>query len=194
MLAFKITMIREPPFVKTLVKEMDSRPVKLPNSIESFMDKYLEMKSQTAQIDVPNFHNLHFSDLITRPLTSLYALEQLGPLNNFDDGKLVIHVIGSTDFELATQTPWSFISMWLRHFLKSLKVVSIGPELTLTEMAYNFGTGIRFPLNEDKSFRAESSATRYDGYLRDNDSVKPNIIIGFNLDLHEREYGIATCT
>lgn len=194
-LAFKITMIGEPPFVKTLMKEeITKRTVKLPNSIESFMDKYLEMKGQTPQIDVPNFHKLHVSDLITRPLTLLYALEQLGSLNNFDDGKLVIHVIGSTDFELATQTPWSFISIWLRHSLKSLKVVFIGPELTLTKMAYNFGTGIRFPLNSEKSFRAESSATRYDEYLRDKGFVKPNIIIGFNLDLHESEYGIATCS
>lgn len=81
-LALKILMTGEQPILEVSEKFCIRNSNKtLPTPIEGFIDSYLSVKKETSEVTkklkIPNFPEILISDLLTRPLAFLYALEKL---------------------------------------------------------------------------------------------------------------------
>ena len=134
------------------------------------------------------YQDMLTSSFLTGTLTLLHAINKL----DFKiDSSMIIHIIGANILDVTAENTWKMFFYWLRR-LKTLKVVFIGPGIPNcpeTEVDTSDYGSI-----EVKNFKAESHALRYDEYFKSKSFIKPNIILGCNLDIHESELGISECT
>ncbi|XP_033215256.1 uncharacterized protein LOC117171759 [Belonocnema kinseyi] len=195
-LAFKLTVNKER-ISKVLVKALPTEgSINLPSSMEDFMDSQLKLKEQAfvfygcKSCNVANSQRILLSDCLTRPLTLLWALKKL----DYKTGSsMIVHVVGATNWEISAQEYWKIILHWLQN-LKTLKIVFIGPEIF--HLPSDLESALEFPNYSlaGKSFKVESHALRYEEYFQSEFFVQPNIVVGFNLDIHESEFGISEST
>ena len=159
-----------------------------PPSMSILIDHFINLESHKAwqQRNPDKFFNLRemiYAEIFTRPLTLYNALRGIGLFEK----SIVIHVIGATDDEKSEAGYWES----LLHFmpsLQSLKIVFVGPEVSTLQ-----------PVNVDlcdeclklkKSMEVAGFGLRYDEYFESESFVNPDAVVGFNLHMHESDYGI----
>lgn len=188
-LAYRVTTAKQFPIISAIVRDVKLKiDEKLPKSLEEFVKKFLLISNKISDYRVPNYERLMMTDFLTRPLTLLYAIERL----NFNiQPMMVIHVIGASTFEIWSQKYWKILLFWLKN-LKNLIVVFIGPEI------YEFNNDdveLTFPetsLGNDQRLCVISPPIHYEDYYKHKSFLRPDIIVGFNLEIHEIELGISS--
>lgn len=166
---------------------MKAKPgIALPGSMEDFLDSFFQFQRRNE-----DSHKLILSNLHTRPLTFVYAVMKL---NLMIDSLMVVHVIGATGMEVGTYANWTPVFFFLKR-LQNLKVVFIGPKVfSKNNSLDNFLHESSCLVMEEETLQVECHSLRYEEYCRSDLFVQPNIILGYNLNLHESELGISDCT
>ncbi|XP_033225117.1 uncharacterized protein LOC117178028 [Belonocnema kinseyi] len=192
LLSFKLstTMIRADldVLVKPFIRE---RTDILPSSMDSFIDSCLSLNKEASQgknkPNTPDIQKIMLSDLLSRPLTFLYALQKL---NLKVEKTMVVHVICAMDTDYSETHYWDFALYWLRT-LRTLKMIFIGPKMCPVN---GDDVSRTFKYMKSRSYfgrlGVEIKQERYDEYFQDPSFEKPDIILGYDLDLQEM-YGIS---
>jgi splicing suppressor protein 51 len=120
------------------------------------------------------------SELLTCPLTLLYAIEKLGTSFNKN---LVVHVVGAAAFECTFLNKWEIILHCLPQ-LTHLDMVFIGPEVekgleTTRELCVDCQEKGRVLSTHFQS------GNLYHQYAISDNFIMPNIIVVYNCGLHE---------
>lgn len=181
-------MIEKAPSVTALVKAQlfKKSDENLPASIESFLNTYLKI-NDSASYDIPNFHKILISDALSMPLTALHALQKLKLSSK---KKLKIHVLGAIHREVVEEGFWIMLN-WFRG-LKRLELTFFDSDTSTLPL--NYTTDLFFQnlaFFSEKSFEVINRKVRYDNYCRLGSIEKPHIIMGYNLNVHEIDYGIS---
>ena len=180
-------MIEKSPSVQGFVRSelFDKTNDNLPASIESFLNIYLKV-SDCSQFGIPNFHKILISDALSLPLTALYALQKL----NLSKKKLKIHILGAIHSEIVEEGLWIMLN-WLTG-LKKLELTFFNTDISTLPIKYT--TDLLFPdlsFFGEKGFVVSAHSIRYDHYCKLGSVEKPHIILGYNLNIHEIDYGIS---
>ncbi|XP_071556746.1 putative protein MSS51 homolog, mitochondrial [Temnothorax nylanderi] len=124
------------------------------------------------------------SQYLTRPLTLFTAMRILHyvPESNKD---LIIHVVGASCAEEATLIGWEVLPCLLETAM-SVTIVMIGPEL---KYKYNSNACDPCTSSDNKSLIFKYHDVLYENYVLSPLFVKPDLIVGFNLGIHEHELG-----
>lgn len=168
---------------------LPKREDNFPGSIEEFIDRNLLWKNKASVVDIPNFQKILESELLTRPLTLVYAMKKLGLLiSESDDSTLVVHVIGSKNAEIATEEYWDVLLHWVQN-LKKLKIIFVGLETDTLSFNYPDCTDMR-----KRNLSMKSWPINYHHFVDTSFFQKPDIVVGYNLDIHECEFGLSDCS
>lgn len=159
----------------------------LPSTMLAFINLNLNLKTQTPELHVPDSQEILVSDFLTKPLTLLWSLQKL---NCKIKSSMIVHVIGTTNSDISAQEYWKIILYFL-HNLKSLTIVFIGPELSDLPSAPETGLEFPNPLLLGKKLRVESQALKYEEYFKSEFFLQPDVIVGYNLHIHESKFGIS---
>ena len=165
----------------------------LPLSMDGFVNSCLSLEKEISEakkkLNTRDFEKLLISDRFSRPLTFLYSLQKL----RFEVPKtMIIHVIGSVDSEYLDANFWGFALFW-RSTLTALKIIFIGPEMsplnkTFIKSKLHFpSVSNTHPVNLDVPKCVQE---RYEDYFHSASFEKPDIIMGYNLEIQESLYGI----
>ncbi|XP_033226613.1 uncharacterized protein LOC117179078 isoform X2 [Belonocnema kinseyi] len=164
---------------------------KLPNSMQEFLKTYMKLKGETArEVKARTHHRIQIvSEFISRPLTLLYAIQKL---NLMSSAKLMVHVVGATHNEFFLAEYWEILLHWIPA-LKNMEVAFVGPELKSTYSIFN-SVCASCKLRK-KYIDSVGLAVTYEDYFNETDKnirsfQKPDIVIGYNLDLYGNELGI----
>ena len=160
--------------------------IAFPKTMDEFLDSFFQSQKENE-----NLQRIILSNLLTRPLTFAYAVKKL---NLKIDSLMVVHVIGAIGLEVGTYAYWMPIFFLLER-LQFLKIVFIGPKVF--SVNYNLDSFLKKSscfIMEEEALQVECHALRYDEYYRSDSFIQPNIIVGYNLNLHECELGITDCT
>ncbi|XP_033218438.1 uncharacterized protein LOC117173902 [Belonocnema kinseyi] len=187
-LAFKlITSETKPALHGLFLMPVDSERVNLPPSMQAFIDSHINFQINTSNQKV-KYQNMATSNFLTGPLTLLYALERL---NYQISSSMVIHIIGAGIQDLAAEGSWKIFLYWLTRLI-NLKIVFIGTDISNC-LETQLDTSESFPITV-KNLKVQCHGLRYYEYFKSESFMKPNIILGCNLDIHESELGISECT
>lgn len=159
----------------------------LPSTIKEFMDSCTISSGEVAELfsKDPDI----FSEVLSRPLTLLYGIQKLNLTNA---SSLTIHVIGATNEEFRCAGYWEILLHWLPK-LKEIKVAFVGPEINGPfQLAITACESCNFV--SKKPALVSSRRSHYDEYFESKFYSKPDIVVGYNLDLHESELGLSECT
>ena len=179
-------------------ESLDTIPVfteitKLPNSMKEFLQTYMKLKGHTTFVK-PHAHRTQIlSEFISRPLTLLYAIQKL---NLMSSSYLTVHVIGATYNEFVFLEWWEILLHWIPA-LNDLEMIFVGPELKDTcSIHVSVCSSCK---HRKKYIDTLGIALTYEDYFHKNFPMqrgfrKPDIVIGFNLNLHESELGIVNYT
>lgn len=130
------------------------------------MDSFIT-KNLTLDTELNALSKAMVSDILTRPLTVIYALSMLNlPIPN----PLLIHVVGSNNYEVQTSAEWDILPKFLP--IKSLKLKFIGPEIHTAAAI------------KSKNLAVGSSNLLYHE-LANSSPQQPDLIVAFNCGLHE---------
>ncbi|KDR14836.1 hypothetical protein L798_11281 [Zootermopsis nevadensis] len=153
----------------------------LPCDIDSFISVLVTFTKDTLKwnqsIDVALF-----SELLTCPLTLLYALEKLRIALK---KKVMIHVVGSGAFECTFLQKWEIILHCVPQLL-CLEIIFIGPEIkqdleTTPVLCVNCqekGRELSFHFQSDKLYHQYATSETF---------LMPDVIVAYNCGLHEYE-------
>ena len=186
-LALKLSISEQQPNLRGIFEvPTNDEAMNLPPSMQIFIDSYLKLKKESPKEKV-DFEDMATSNFLTAPLTLLYAIKKL---NHKIDSSMVIHIIGASSSDIVTENSWKLFLYWLGR-LNNLKIVFIGPEVpnfleTRVDTSDFFFVAV-------KIFKVEFHALQYDEYFKSKSFIKPNIIFGCNLDIHESELGLSEC-
>ncbi|XP_071556360.1 uncharacterized protein [Temnothorax nylanderi] len=124
------------------------------------------------------------SQYLTRPLTLFHAMRLLNYAAKRKN--LVVHVVGASVAEECTLIGWEVLPRLIETVM-SVTIVMIGPELK--RKFDPSGTCDDCPSPDNKSLIFKYHDVLYENYVRSSLFVKPDLIVGFNLGIHERELG-----
>lgn len=151
----------------------------LPTDIDTFISVLLKYTKDVTNWNM-SIEVALLSELLTCPLTLLYALEKLG--TSFSKSS-VIHVVGAAAFECTFLKKWEIILHYLPQMI-CLDMVFIGPEIE-----QEFETMCELCVDCQKKGRKLSthfqSGTLYHQYANSKTFLKPDIIVTYNCGLHE---------
>ncbi|OXU17828.1 hypothetical protein TSAR_010272 [Trichomalopsis sarcophagae] len=152
----------------------------LPTSINGFIDLYVnEDKSALVSSDI---QKPHISEYLTRSLTLLHAMERL----EYTTGsEMTLHIIGANMIEVDGIELWETLLHWLPSLTK-LNLVLVGPELD----SNNEKTECNICdccVEKGMKLYLETHGILYKDYVNSDSFVKPDIIVGYNLGIHECE-------
>ncbi|XP_071649751.1 uncharacterized protein [Temnothorax longispinosus] len=123
-----------------------------------------------------------YSQCLSRPLTVFYAMRLL---NYVLKGKvLVIHVVDANYAEEATFLLWKVL-LQLMETVMSVVVIMIGPGLK--DKVDPSRTCKSFLLLENRTLFFEYHDVSYENYVHSPSFEKPDLIVGFNLNIQEHE-------
>jgi splicing suppressor protein 51 len=154
----------------------------LPDSMRKFIDSYYNKNK--ASLVSNRIQISRISEYLTRPLTLLYAVEKL----EFSvHSVLTIHIIGANVIELDGVEIWEILLHWLPS-LTRLNIVLISPEMNekSNKLNYNICDNCK---KKGMKFYMETHGMLYKQYVSSNYFVKPDIIVGYNVGIHENEAG-----
>ncbi|XP_033217707.1 uncharacterized protein LOC117173325 [Belonocnema kinseyi] len=188
-LAFELSTISKPPSLQGVIRAEPGMP--MPNSINDFIASFYQFNEENTQKSIFHLQKMILSNLLTRPLTFLYALKKL---NLPTDSLLVVHVIGATGLEVGTYAYWTPVFFLLER-LQILKIIFIGPEaFSANYYLDTFFSESGCSRMEEVNLKVESHALKYEEYCESKSFVEPSLVLGFNLNLHESGFGIRECT
>ena len=152
----------------------------LPSTMKNFIDLYIN-----EDVSIPlsaELKTAHASEYFTRPLTLLYVMEKLDYTPN---SKITIHVIGANIIELDGIELWETLLHWLPS-LNNLSLILIGPDFDKKSKKLERSV---CDCCKDKGmkFQVETHGFLYKEYAESKYFSKPDIIIGYNLGIHESE-------
>ena len=153
----------------------------LPASMESFFDTYVHLEDKIPDFKIFNVQKIRISEDLSMPLTLLYLLQKL---NFCAKESLAIHVFNASEMKNENVGFWCILKS-----IRSIKKVSITFfDLAFSKSSVNSATGLVFSKN---SFIGEKfyKRLRADDYVEMCSKENPDIVVGFNLNIHEREYG-----
>ena len=152
----------------------------LPSSIQHFIELYFnEDKSLQLSMDI---QTAHISEYLTRPLTLLHAMERL----EYSTGsEMTIHIIGANMIELDGVEIWETLLHWLPS-LSTLNIVLVGPELESNNEKVE-GSICDCCNDKNMKLNLETHGLLYKEYINSDSFIKPDIIAGYNLGIHECE-------
>lgn len=153
--------------------------------MKSFIENFCKPSEETANKNI-NFEDLITSDFLTSTLTLNYVIQQF--CKQVNNPSMVVHIIGSNRADLLARSAWKLLLYRLK-ILKSLKIIFIGkdiPEWSETDVDTS-----NFCQIAVKNLKVESHACRYDKYLLSKQFIKPDIIFGCNLNIHECELDLS---
>ncbi|KAJ8675828.1 hypothetical protein QAD02_011614 [Eretmocerus hayati] len=169
--------IRQPP---RNVVPFHTEMAYLPASMKKFIDLY--MNYDYSLLVSTDIQAAHTSEYLTRPLSLIWALERL----EYGSGStMTIHVIGANAIELDGVEVWEILLHWLPT-LTSLHIIMIGPELDSDDKKKECRVCECCADKKNKLY-LEKVNTLYREYTSSKRYKKPNIIVGYNLGLHECE-------
>lgn len=195
MLSLKLstTMIRVD--LDVLVKSsIHEKTDNLPSPMNSFIDSCLSLNKNASEgknkPNTPDMQKIMISDRLSRPLTFLYALQKL----NFQvEETMIVYVIDAMGTDYSDTHYWDFALYWLRT-LKTLKIIFIGPKMSPVN-GDDVSSRLKY-MKMDKSrsyfrrFGVEVKQENYEDYFQNPSFEKPDIILGYDLDIQEI-YGIS---
>ncbi|XP_071556492.1 putative protein MSS51 homolog, mitochondrial [Temnothorax nylanderi] len=127
------------------------------------------------------------SEHLTRPLTLFYAVRLLNYVPKSND--LVVHVLGANIVEETTLTGWKVLPRLIGIAIP-VKIIMIGPELTRKlNLSHTCESCDNCMSREKKCLTLEFHDVLYENYVCSSSFVKPDLVVGFNLDIHEHELG-----
>lgn len=150
----------------------------LPTSMDKFIDLYIN-----EAIDTNELQNARISEYLTRPLTLLRALEKL---EYKVDKEMTIHVIGANFLDLDGVEIWEILLHWLPS-LTTLNLILIGPELNNNSKKKIICNVCQCCDEKNMKLCLEIYGVFYKDYVFDDRYKKPDIVIGYNLGVHECE-------
>lgn len=163
---------------------------KLPTGMTAFIESN-SIKEIGLSIYGENdkFKKCLITEYFSRPLTALYAIEKLNmPVKK----SLIIHIIGASKNDLLYNSYWEILLHWLID-LKEIKIHFFGPKFD-GNYCINNELCNSCKAMDKKSFQIYCYSMNYHESLNNKSIVtKPDIIFGFNLNLHESDYGIYEC-
>ncbi|XP_043479684.1 uncharacterized protein LOC122509581 [Leptopilina heterotoma] len=162
-------------------------------SMEKFIDSFFHFKNlQQENPTELNARKIIISDFLSRPQTFLYAVEKLKiPITS----SLQVHIIGAINEEIEHFAYWHSVTFWYKN-LTDLCLCFVGPGTIDLE---HFESKSRFNFLDNTPAKTKICGTmlvdkRYDDFYNSKDFIKPDIIIGYNLDLNESNLGMTDCT
>ncbi|XP_071556518.1 uncharacterized protein [Temnothorax nylanderi] len=123
-------------------------------------------------------HSLH----LTCSLTLFHAMQLLKYVPKSND--LVVHVIGANCVEEISLTDWEFLP---RLIGMSVVVILIGPELIRKLYPSHVCDNCRS--REEKCLTFKFHDVLYENYVHSSSFVKPDLVVGFNLEIHKHTLG-----
>ncbi|XP_051154851.1 uncharacterized protein LOC127277613 [Leptopilina boulardi] len=158
----------------------------LPSSMDKFIDLYFLLKSHHEEMQ-----KFIVSDLLTRPLTFIYAVEKL---KIHIPKTISIHIVGATGEEFDHVGYWQTLFYWFNS-LHVLLIDFIGNELVEYDQLI-FKSPFKLPdfYLDGRQLSLNSFKGRYDEFVKSEEFSEPDIIIGYNLNIHESNYGISENT
>ncbi|KAK2576394.1 hypothetical protein KPH14_005738 [Odynerus spinipes] len=171
-----VAFMKSKRIVPKVTVPLNTNKIFLPYNMQTFINSY--WRETETLFKLWQYNIAYISEYLTRPLTLLFALEKLQGYENSD---MIVHVIGANMMEVDGFEIWEIVLHWLP-YLKSLKIVLIGPELS-------WGTLIQdvcnYCLQKGKNFSIDICGALYAEYECSKQFIKPNVIIGFNTGIHE---------
>jgi len=156
------------------------------NKFQDIYDVVNSYGNTQGHTELPYILAAHLSVHITRPLTLFYAMKVLDYVSKRKD--LVIHVVTATYFE-----KFHIWKMWeiLLHFMseiETLMIIVIGTGLSKES---HFST-CNDCLSRNKSISLEFYGGLHQDYLRSQSFVKPDLAVGFDVDIQTEDDNIFT--
>ena len=152
----------------------------LPASIKHFIDLYFnEDKSLCISSDI---QIAHVSEYLTRPLTLLHAMEKLEFITK---SILTVHIIGANMIELYGVEMWEMFLHWIPS-LTILNLVLIGPELDSNNEKVQCNI-CDCCIEKGMKLHLQTYGLLYKEYVYSDQYSKPDIIVGYNIGIHECE-------
>lgn len=153
----------------------------LPCDMDSFISILVTFTNDTTKWN-QSIEVALLSELLTCPLTLLYALEKLRTVSK---NKLVVHVVGAGAFECTFLQKWETILHCLPQ-LSCLDLVFIGPE---TEQSLETSSVLCMACQEKgRELRTKFKCGKlYHHYATCDSFLMPDIIVVYNCGLHEHE-------
>lgn len=151
-------------------------PIKLPENMSAFIDN-----CGPPILPFPyNVQRSANSEIFSRPLTLLYAIEKL---NYCVKDQLIVHVIGANAVELVDPSAFEVIFYYWPN-LKELQLVFIGPDLPksyfMPKQEWNERQRAKI------KFNVKIEPTYYHDFIKTlDDTNHADFIIGYNLGVHE---------
>ncbi|XP_051160817.1 uncharacterized protein LOC127281245 [Leptopilina boulardi] len=183
-IAYKMSTTETEPNLNFMIRinvvkgSIDEYPSSMLEFINSFSEPTITNYQNHEEI---NYQHLATSNFITDMLTLRYYIKKINPLFTTIT-TMVIHIIVVNKNELMSENSWK---QFLYSFqqLKNLEIVFIGPEVpNCPERIFNTPE-----LNtiEKRRLKIDYCSTTYDKYFRNKKFIKPQIILGCNLNIHE---------
>ncbi|XP_014215256.1 uncharacterized protein LOC106644318 [Copidosoma floridanum] len=152
----------------------------LPASIQGFIDLFVN--EGDSPLNTRELQSAQISEYLTRPLTLLYALEKL---EYKTETAMTIHVIGANMIELDGIEIWETLLHWLPSLI-TLNMVLIGPELNSNRNKIKCNV-CECCIEKDMKLYLETHGVYYKDYVLSDSFVPPDIVVGYNLGIHECE-------
>ncbi|XP_043254971.1 uncharacterized protein LOC122398816 [Colletes gigas] len=180
-LCFKLNMAsilheKEIPEIK---RSYHTKHINLPPNMKYFIKDYIEaQKSPNLLIEEETIIN---AELLTRPLTFLYAAQKLGYFLKKKD--IIIHIIAANAVEINGIELWEILLHWLPNVTVAT-IILLGPELSPGSISINLCKNCQC---SSKQLEIQMQDTLYENYIECDSYMKPNFIIGYNAGIHECE-------
>ena len=159
-------------FIKPSLKITKSPSMR--HFLDTYFRKVINVRQRTSESEY--WEDMFISEYFTRAITLISAMEKIGfePQSEF-----IVHVLGANGLELEVSA-WEIILHWFPKIQK-LKIVLIGPELHQDSMMPDLCDLCNY---NKKAFVVEFHDVLYHIYMSKG-YTKPNLIIGYNLGIHE---------
>ncbi|KOC64852.1 hypothetical protein WH47_00355 [Habropoda laboriosa] len=153
--------------------------INLPQNMKDFIDYYTEPE-RNVQISIDEERMIN-SEYLTRPLTFLYAIQKLEYI--LEDDSIIVHVIAANMIDIDGIALWEILLHWVPS-ITTIKIILIGPELSLGSMSMNL---CKYCQCNNKEISIHMYDMLYENYSHEVSYIKPNFIIGYNAGIHECE-------
>ncbi|XP_051173300.1 uncharacterized protein LOC127289414 [Leptopilina boulardi] len=148
---------------------------KLPVSMEMLTPPLINKIS----VKEDNFSKILFvNNFLSAPLTLFYTMEKI---NKKINSSMIIHIIGANKENFEEKFLWAFLFYHVNQ-LENLKIIFIGSEFR------DFPIIDVFNYSDMKiNLKIEVYALNYDEYFSSKKFVKPDVIFGCGLNIHEKK-------
>ncbi|XP_043478076.1 uncharacterized protein LOC122508664 [Leptopilina heterotoma] len=178
-IAFQLATLKQKPSLKSILSTSLDSSHELPSSMQNFIKDFCKPSAESSNQNA-NSKDLITSDFLTSSLTLNYAIQKFTKLSK--NSLIVIHIIGANRADLLARSSWKLLLYRLKN-LKTLKVIFIGREIP--EWSETTVDTTDFSQIAIKYLKVESHPISYDKYQSSKQFIKPDVIFGCNLNIHD---------